>query len=189
MVKKIRTNSLVCVDFTCNKHKITVQLCEISVLCPGGDFNFSACVPASFGGWRQLIFLQTTKVLRVSRGIALLFLGPRHTRWGWGISPTPWPPLPPKKYPVPILQEAGWAPGPFWTGGKSLLHRDSIPARPAPSSVVITIELPGPPSLGEIFVNMEFEMLETREGWKRRASRYYDILCSRSTRLWELSKL
>ena len=27
--------------------------------------------------------------------------------------------LPPGKYPVPILQEAGWAPGPVWTGGKS----------------------------------------------------------------------
>jgi len=33
--------------------------------------------------------------------------------------------------PVPILQEAGWAPGPVWTGGKSLPHRDSIPDRPA----------------------------------------------------------
>ena len=25
---------------------------------------------------------------------------------------------------------AGWAPGPVWTGGKSRLHRDSIPDRP-----------------------------------------------------------
>ena len=28
---------------------------------------------------------------------------------------------------VPILQEAGWAPGPVWTGGKSRPHRNSIP--------------------------------------------------------------
>ena len=41
--------------------------------------------------------------------------------------------LPPGEDPVPILQEAGWAPGPVWTGGKSLSHRDSIPDRPARS--------------------------------------------------------
>ena len=32
--------------------------------------------------------------------------------------------LTPRKDPVPILQEAGWAPGPVWTGGKSRPHRD-----------------------------------------------------------------
>jgi len=32
----------------------------------------------------------------------------------------------PGKDPVPILQEAGWAPEPVWTGGKSRPHRDSI---------------------------------------------------------------
>ena len=36
---------------------------------------------------------------------------------------------PPGKDPVSILQEAGWAPGPVWTGGKYLPHRDSIPDR------------------------------------------------------------
>ena len=41
--------------------------------------------------------------------------------------------LPPGKDPVPILQEAGWAPGPAWTGGKSRPHRDSIPYHPARS--------------------------------------------------------
>jgi len=39
----------------------------------------------------------------------------------------------PAKDPVPIVQQAGWAPGPVWTGGKSRSHRDSIPDRPAPS--------------------------------------------------------
>ena len=48
------------------------------------------------------------------------------------------------KDPVPILQEAGWAPGPVWTGGKSRPHRVSVPGRPARSSVAIPIELPGP---------------------------------------------
>jgi len=51
--------------------------------------------------------------------------------------------LPPGKDPVPILQEAGWAAGPVWTGGKSRPHRDSIPYRPARSSVAIPTELPG----------------------------------------------
>ena len=41
--------------------------------------------------------------------------------------------LPPGKDPVLILQEAGWAPGPVWTGGKSRPYRDTIPDRPARS--------------------------------------------------------
>jgi len=45
--------------------------------------------------------------------------------------------LHPGKDEVPILQEAGWAPGPVWTGGKSHPHRDSTPDRPARSSVAI----------------------------------------------------
>jgi len=35
----------------------------------------------------------------------------------------------PGKDPVPIVEEAGWAPGPVWTGAENLtppLHRDSI---------------------------------------------------------------
>ena len=47
------------------------------------------------------------------------------------VSSTPRPHFTPGKDPVPILQEAGWAPGPVWTGGKSRPHRDSIPDRPA----------------------------------------------------------
>ena len=36
----------------------------------------------------------------------------------------------PGKDRVPIVQEAGWAPGPVWTGGKSRPHQDSIPVLP-----------------------------------------------------------
>ena len=50
---------------------------------------------------------------------------------GWVVSSTPRPHFTPGEVPVPILQEAGWAPGPVWTGGKSRPHRDSIPDRPA----------------------------------------------------------
>jgi len=39
----------------------------------------------------------------------------------------------PVKDPEPVVQKAGWAPGPVWTGGKSRPHRDSIPDRPARS--------------------------------------------------------
>jgi len=48
----------------------------------------------------------------------------------------------PGKDPVPIVQEAGCAPGPVWTGGKSCFHRDSILDRPARSQSVT--ELSGP---------------------------------------------
>ena len=72
----------------------------------------------------------------VGRGIALLFHD-RGTRRGWVVSSTPRLHLTPGKDPVPILQEAGWAPGPVWTGGKSRPYRDSIPDRPSRSSLPV----------------------------------------------------
>ena len=69
---------------------------------------------------------------RVGRGIALLFHDRGTRRW-WVVSSTPQPHFTPEKDTVPILQEAGWAPGPVWVGGKSCPHRDSIPDRPARS--------------------------------------------------------
>ena len=61
--------------------------------------------------------------------------------------------LPPGKDSVPILQEAGWAPGPVCTGGKSRPHRDTMPDRPARSSVAIPTELPGPHALQVLALN------------------------------------
>jgi hypothetical protein len=89
----------------------------------------------------------------VGRGIALLFHD-RGTRRGWVISSTPWPHFTPRKEPVPILQEAGWASGPVWTGSKSRSHRDSIPDRPARSSVAIPTELRGPLILLVVMYNI-----------------------------------
>ena len=83
---------------------------------------------------------------RVGRGIALLFHD-RCTRRGWAVSNMPRPHFTPGKDSVPVLQKAGWTPGPVWTGGKSRPHRDSIPDRPARSSVAIPTELPGPQCL------------------------------------------
>jgi len=63
------------------------------------------------------------------------------------VNSTPRPHFTPGKEPVPILQ----APGPVWTGGKSRPHRDSIPDRPARSSVAIPTELPGPHSKYDLY--------------------------------------
>ena len=49
------------------------------------------------------------------------------------VSSTPRSHFTPAKDPVPIVKEAWWTPGLVWTGGKSLLHRDSIPDRRARS--------------------------------------------------------
>jgi len=67
---------------------------------------------------------------RVGRGIALL-LQDRDTRRGCVVSSTPRPQFTPRKDPVPILQEAGWAPELVCMGGKSRAQRDLIPDRPA----------------------------------------------------------
>jgi len=77
----------------------------------------------------------------MGRGIAVLFHD-RSTRRGWVDSSTPRPQFTPGKDPVHIVQVVGWAPGPVWKGGKSSPNRDSIPDRPARSSVGIATELP-----------------------------------------------
>jgi len=61
-----------------------------------------------------------------------------------GVGGQPHAPAPsiPGKDPVPILQEAGWAPGPVWMGGKSRPHRDSIPDRPARSQLLYRLSYP-----------------------------------------------
>ena len=56
---------------------------------------------------------------RGSRGIALHILD-HGTRRGWRVSVTPRPLFTPGKNPVPIVQEAGWAPGPVWKGVENL---------------------------------------------------------------------
>jgi hypothetical protein len=51
----------------------------------------------------------------------------------------------PRKDPVPIVQEAGWAPGLVWTGSENLApHRDSIPGPYSPYPVAIPTGPPGP---------------------------------------------
>jgi len=78
---------------------------------------------------------------RVGRGIALLFHD-RSTRRGEWSAACPDRTLPPGKDPVPILQEAGWAPGPVWMVGKSRSHQDSIPDHPARSQSLYQLSNP-----------------------------------------------
>ena len=56
------------------------------------------------------------------------------------VSSKPRPHFTPGKDPVPILQEAGWAPGLVWTGGKSRPHQDSIPDRFLYMSIIIKLQ-------------------------------------------------
>jgi hypothetical protein len=56
---------------------------------------------------------------RGSRGIALPFLD-HGTRRRYGVCVTPRPLFTPRKDQVPVVQEAGWAPGPVWTGAENL---------------------------------------------------------------------
>ena len=73
---------------------------------------------------------------RGSRGIAL----PSHdhgTRRGWEVSVMPWPLFTPGKDPVPIVQEAGWAPGPIWTSAEKIDPTGiRSPDRPARSQLL-----------------------------------------------------
>ena len=58
------------------------------------------------------------------------------------VSSTPRPHFTPEKDPTPILQEARWAPGPVWTGGKSRPHGNSIPDCPARSQSLYRLSYP-----------------------------------------------
>ena len=91
-----------------------------------------------YGGWLQIsgqfagfvIVYGESKVKKVhpctgrtahrgSRGIAPFFLD-HGTRGDWGASFTPWPLFTPGKIPVPNVHEAGWDPGPVWTGAENV---------------------------------------------------------------------
>ena len=87
---------------------------------------------------------------RGSRGIALPFHD-HGTRRGWGVSVTPRPLFTPGKNPLPIVQEAGWAPGTVWTGAENHVQTGiRSPDRPARSVVAIPTTLPGPHTMNEV---------------------------------------
>ena len=61
--------------------------------------------------------------------------------------------------------------GPVWTGGKSRPHRDSIPDRPARSSVAIPTELPGPHNKYVLYC-----LINRTVYYKKRLLRRHDVL-------------
>jgi hypothetical protein len=77
------------------------------------------------------------------RSIALLFLDFGTRRGGW---PAPRPEcFTAGKDPVPIVQEAGWAPGPVWTCAKNLAPTGiRIPDRPARNQSLYRLSYPDP---------------------------------------------
>jgi len=89
-------------------------------------------------------FLLATKALKVSRGIALVFLGPSALDGVGGQPHTPTASTP-GKYPIPIVQEAGRAQGPVWTGAENLAPTGiRSPDRPARSQSLYRLSYRAP---------------------------------------------
>ena len=66
-------------------------------------------------------------------------------RWGGWSTPRPGRFTPGKETPVPILQEAGWAPGPVWTGAENLAAAGiRSPDRPTHSESLYRLRYLGP---------------------------------------------
>ena len=62
---------------------------------------------------------------------------------GKGVSVTPRPLFTPEKDPLPIVQEAGWAPGPIWTGAENLVPTGiRFPDRPGRSQSLYRLRYP-----------------------------------------------
>jgi hypothetical protein len=64
---------------------------------------------------------------------------------GWVVNSTIRPLYPPGKDPVPIVYEAGWAPGPVWTCAENLAPTGiRSPDRPTRSESIYRLSYPGP---------------------------------------------
>ena len=77
------------------------------------------------------------------------------TRRGWGVSVTPRPLFTPGKDPVPIVQEAGWAPEPVWTGAENLASTGiRSPDRPGRSQSLYRLSYPADRPYGGWAINV-----------------------------------
>ena len=99
----------------------------------------------------------------VDKFIALLFHD-RSTRMGWVVSRTPRPHFTTGKDPLPILQEAGWAPGPVWTGGILVLTGIRSPDRPARSQSLYLLSYPAHTSTTTTKIVINKESSEKKKG-------------------------
>jgi hypothetical protein len=67
------------------------------------------------------------------------------------------------KDPVPIVQKAGWAPGPVWTGAENLAPTEiRSPDRPARSQSLYRLRYPAPRVFLKITLNRECFTTVTR---------------------------
>jgi hypothetical protein len=70
-----------------------------------------------------------------------------------GVNATPQPLYPRERDPVPIVQEAGWAPGPVWTGAEYLASTGTrSPDRPARSESLHRLRYSGSRSSRKVFL-------------------------------------
>jgi hypothetical protein len=84
------------------------------------------------------------------------------TRRGWGVSVTPRPLFTPLKYPVPIVQEAGWAPEPIWRSAKNLAPTGiRSPDRPARSQSLYRLRYPAH-DFRRVFTNTTISMCNVK---------------------------
>jgi hypothetical protein len=78
---------------------------------------------------------------------------PIGTRRWWGVSVTLRPLFTLGKDTAPIVQEVGWAPGPFWTGAENLASTGiRCPDRPARSQSLYRLRYPAPDILNSQFI-------------------------------------
>jgi hypothetical protein len=71
-------------------------------------------------------------------------------------SPTPRPLYSLERDPVPIVQEAGWAPGPVWMGAENLAPTGiRSPDRPARSESLYRLSYPG-----RLFVSVAINLMD-----------------------------
>ena len=98
---------------------------------------------------------------------------------GWVVNVTPRPLFTPGKDPVPIVQEAGWTPGPVWTGAENLVHIGiRSPDRPARSQSLYRLRYPAH--------HWVFRSLVFRETGSRRFEETYCLRFQRSSNLSRL---
>ena len=80
-----------------------------------------------------------------------LFLFNLGARWEWGSTSHPGRFTPAKETRYPLYREAGWAPGPVWTGAKNIAPPPTgirSPDRPARSESLYRLSCPSPQNLG-----------------------------------------
>ena len=97
------------------------------------------------------------------------------------VSSTPRPHFTAGKDQVPTLQEAGWAPGPVWTGGNSRPNRDSISDRPARSQSLYRLSYPAHVILYSTCKFSSYRILDTFcFHFKDQAAREITVCCEHS---------